>query len=87
MSAIKAGDLVQVIAACPCGYTKFLGHVFTVESIVQGEVQCNGCGRNYGIAKGAIRADRGGYYLLRYLKKIDPPSTPEHVEHREELTA
>lgn len=81
---IKAGDLVQIVKAMPCGCHTRIGYPFVVKKILTfNQAYCTDCGALYaGITKvaetGLIGKDQ--FFDVRCLIKINPPPL-EETEH------
>jgi len=86
MSAIKPGDLVQVVRPQPCcGCTESIGKVFVVADVWRGPGFCD-CGATYTTLTAFQELGRMSGYVASRLIKIDPPALDEGVETAEELT-
>ena len=87
MSAIKVGDLVQVVKWPCCG--RLLGHVFTVGKLwnVDSPHRCMYCGTDApkGIAAVSMESptDVGG--MVQWLKRIPPLEELEGQNQKEDL--
>ena len=89
MKPIKVGDLVMVVrpTIC-CGATKSVGLVATVvDNETKQYVRCIHCSDRVINDSSYLQLDNGKYCHVSRLKRIDPPATPETVEHDSEVTA
>jgi len=87
MSAIRPGDLVQVVRPQPCcGAMQSIGKVFVVASVWHGKGFCD-CGAMYSTETAFERSDAAAGYVASRLKKIDPPALDEDEVTDQELVA
>lgn len=87
MSAIKPGDLVQVIRPQPCcGATDSIGKVFTVAAVWTGKGFCD-CGAVYTATTVFSDVAMPAGYVASRLKRIDPLPAEDDIEHREAIEA
>jgi hypothetical protein len=89
MSAIKAGDLVEVIHG-DCEHNLLeKGMVFNVIAVSLEISWCLICRRSrLGVVHAEIRLDgRSAWKPLTWLRKIEPPDELKRIERREEITA
>ena len=94
MSApIKAGDLVMVVRShCAAQEAGIGGRIYVAEGYGDSTpIACWHCHGDYGegMPQIAMTSSKGTkcFHPAAWLKRIEPLSTPEHVENREELTA
>lgn len=88
---IKVGDLVMVVKPPPCGCTRTVGWIFTVQSFGRWTGYCNSCKSGYPIS---VMAESGIPWVLNTyafsldrLKRIPPLSELDDVKQDEEITA
>ena len=87
--AIKPGDMVMLVWACCAKGRRFLGWTGIVEDmyhVAQGVSRCF-CGHGTTGMHAWVDIDGRGIVPVSWLKKIEPPSTPESAERTEEITA
>lgn len=89
MSAIKAGDVVEVVGAC-CHLLDARGritHVREVQTNMTTSSPC--CGVVIALMTCAHLTDvlGCGWVPVAWLRKLTPDDPVESIEHREELTA
>lgn len=87
MSAIKAGDMVQLVWACCAKGRRHIGWTGIAGAIL--DYHGSACFCDYRTYGKHAEVDIGGPGIvpLSWLIKIDPPAIPEQTEHTEELTS
>lgn len=83
---IKVGDLVMVVRPAPCcgGTGSAMGRIHRVSGFYP-YIECVACKAI--VLDAALLDGRFVGQPLCRLKRIDPLTDPESIEHREELTA
>ena len=81
---IKAGDLVVVVGAHCAASSMYLGTIFVAQAVGRDIAHCSACYADLGWQDYA-RDEHG--LAFGFLKRIDPLTEPEDVEHKEEMPA